>query len=241
MSVQPVDAFLGLLQQSGLLRAAQLDEMLRWPQVCAADLRVLARELMRSRLADPLPGQPAPSGPRPGAGARAVRPAGAAGRGRHGPGLQGPPPASSNRVVALKVIRQEMLANPDAVRRFCREIAGGGQLDHPNIVRAYDAERGRTAPTSSPWSTSRAPTWPGWSSRRGPLPVAQACDYIRQAALGLQHAHEHGLVHRDIKPANLLVARPASDVHSTPVPGPWSKSWTWGWRSSRERTTAVRA
>ena len=39
----------------------------------------------------------------------------------------------------------------------------------------------------------------------GPLPVAKACDYIRQAALGLQHAHERGMVHRDIKPANLLL------------------------------------
>jgi WD40 repeat protein len=38
--------------------------------------------------------------------------------------------------------------------------------------------------------------------KSGPLPVAQACNYIRQAALGLQHAHERGLVHRDIKPAN---------------------------------------
>ena len=41
--------------------------------------------------------------------------------------------------------------------------------------------------------------------QHGPLPVAEACELIRQAALGLQHAHEHGLVHRDIKPANLLL------------------------------------
>src|SRR5205085_1382750 len=44
----------------------------------------------------------------------------------------------------------------------------------------------------------------------GPLPAVFACDYIRQAALGLQHAHEKGLVHRDIKPSNLLVAWAAS-------------------------------
>src|SRR5208283_6164121 len=42
---------------------------------------------------------------------------------------------------------------------------------------------------------------------KGRLPVEQACDYIRQAALGLQHAHEQGLVHRDIKPHNLLLSR----------------------------------
>ena len=40
----------------------------------------------------------------------------------------------------------------------------------------------------------------------GPLPVMQACAYVRQAALGLQHAHERGLVHRDIKPHNLILS-----------------------------------
>ena len=53
----------------------------------------------------------------------------------------------------------------------------------------------------------------------GPLPVAQACDYVRQAALGLQHAYERGLVHRDIKPANLLLTPAAA----------WSRSSTWAW------------
>src|SRR2546430_1287403 len=44
-------------------------------------------------------------------------------------------------------------------------------------------------------------------NQRGPLPVAVACDYARQAALGLQHAHERGLVHRDIKPGNLVLTQ----------------------------------
>ena len=43
--------------------------------------------------------------------------------------------------------------------------------------------------------------------RRGPLPIADACELVRQAALGLQHAHEHALVHRDIKPSNLILER----------------------------------
>src|SRR5262249_5306707 len=46
----------------------------------------------------------------------------------------------------------------------------------------------------------------------GPLPVAQACEYIRQVALGLQHAFERGLVHRDIKPSNLFVTQDGARV-----------------------------
>ena len=41
----------------------------------------------------------------------------------------------------------------------------------------------------------------------GPLPIAHACHYVSQAALGLQHAHEQGMVHRDIKPQNLILTR----------------------------------
>src|SRR5262249_5960744 len=48
--------------------------------------------------------------------------------------------------------------------------------------------------------------------RHGALPVPLACHYIRQACLGLQHAHERGLVHRDIKPANLLLTADGSQV-----------------------------
>src|SRR5262249_13383564 len=58
---------------------------------------------------------------------------------------------------------------------------------------------------------------------RGPLPVAQACEYITQAALGLQHIHDNGLIHRDIKPGNLMVtagAAPRADADSSPVSSP---------------------
>ena len=54
---------------------------------------------------------------------------------------------------------------------------------------------------------STGSTWRRWSRPSGPLPVAHACYFIHQAALGLQHAHERGMVHRDIKPANLILAR----------------------------------
>jgi tRNA A-37 threonylcarbamoyl transferase component Bud32 len=108
------------------------------------------------------------------------------------------------RVVAVKLIRKESLDNPDAVRRFHREIRAAAQLDHPNIVRALDADEvGGTHLLVMEYA-------PGADLARlvemhGPLPVETACDYCRQAALGLQHAHERGLVHRDVKPSNLLL------------------------------------
>jgi serine/threonine-protein kinase len=112
-----------------------------------------------------------------------------------------------NRRVALKVIRKERLSNPDFVRRFYREIQAAAQLSHPNIVVAYDADHvGDTHFFAMEYvdgvDLSRL------VRDKGPLPIATACDFIRQAALGLQHAFEHGMVHRDIKPSNLLVALP---------------------------------
>lgn len=109
-----------------------------------------------------------------------------------------------DRVVALKVIRRELLTDAEVVRRFQREIQVTAQLDHPNIIRAYDAGLvGSTYVLAMEYvegiDLARL------IKRSGPLPVDRASAYIRQAALGLQHAHERGLVHRDIKPNNLLV------------------------------------
>jgi hypothetical protein len=108
------------------------------------------------------------------------------------------------RVVALKVIRRERLEKPDAVKRFHREIRAAARLDHPNIVTAYDADE--IAGTH----ILVMEYVPGTDlahrvKETGPLPVTAAAEYVRQAALGLQHAAARGLVHRDFKPANLLV------------------------------------
>ncbi|MBY0522718.1 MAG: protein kinase [Gemmataceae bacterium] len=114
-----------------------------------------------------------------------------------------------NRVVALKVIRKDKLSNPEAVKRFHREIQAAAQLSHPNVVVAYDADQ--VAGTHFFVMEFVEGTDLAQMVRQsGPLPAVFACDYIRQAALGLQHAHEKGLVHRDIKPSNLLVAWAAS-------------------------------
>jgi serine/threonine protein kinase len=110
------------------------------------------------------------------------------------------------RLVALKAIRKEHLANEAAVRRFYREIQVAARLDHPNIVLALDADRvGDTHFFVMEYVDGI--DLHRLVQQQGPLPVPRACDCIRQAALGLQHAHEQGLVHRDVKPHNLLYAR----------------------------------
>jgi serine/threonine protein kinase len=110
-----------------------------------------------------------------------------------------------NRVVAIKLVRKELLTDAEVVARFYREIQIVSQLDHPNIVHAYDAGpagAGHFLAMEYVEGTDLGKL----VKKNGPLQVAQACEYIRQAALGLQHAHERGLVHRDIKPHNLLLA-----------------------------------
>jgi WD40 repeat protein len=115
---------------------------------------------------------------------------------------------TSDRLVALKVIRKERLANLEAVRRFRREAQAAGRLAHPNIVLVYDSDQaGDTHYLAMEYVDGI--TLQRLVEQNGPLPVAQACDYVRQIALGLQHAHEQALVHRDVKPANLMVANPS--------------------------------
>src|ERR1043165_4759887 len=109
-----------------------------------------------------------------------------------------------DRTVALKVIRKEMLAQSDAVERFHREIRMAAQLDHPHLVRALDAARVGDCHFLVMEYAEGADLYQ-LVQKSGPLPVGQACTYIQQAALGLQHAFERGMVHRDIKPSNLQV------------------------------------
>jgi serine/threonine protein kinase len=109
-----------------------------------------------------------------------------------------------DREVALKVMRKEKLANAEAVRRFHREIRAAAALAHENVVMAFDADQAGDVHFFA-MEFVDGTTLDRYVREKGPLPVAEACDYVRQAALGLQHAHEKGLIHRDIKPSNLLL------------------------------------
>jgi WD40 repeat protein/predicted Ser/Thr protein kinase len=108
------------------------------------------------------------------------------------------------RTVALKVVGRHLLEKPAAVERFLLEVKAAARLAHPNIVTAHDAEQAGDVHflvMEYVEGTSLADVL----AERGPLPVGEACSYVRQAALGLQHAFEQGMVHRDIKPHNLML------------------------------------
>ena len=110
------------------------------------------------------------------------------------------------RKEVLKVVSSHLLNRKGVLERFLREIRAAAQLNHPNIVTAYSATRvGESIVFAMQYVE-------GYDlsklvEKSGPLSVAHACNFVYQAALGLQHAHEHGMVHRDIKPSNLMLAR----------------------------------
>jgi serine/threonine protein kinase len=116
-----------------------------------------------------------------------------------------------DRLCALKTIRKEHVASPDAVRRFLREARAAARLAHPNIVTLFDADQvGGTHFLAMEYVEGI--DLDRLVAERGPLPLARACAYLREAALGLQHAHEQGLVHRDVKPHNLLLKADGTQV-----------------------------
>jgi serine/threonine protein kinase len=107
------------------------------------------------------------------------------------------------RHVALKVVVSRRLSDPAAIARFHREMEAVGRLDHQNIVRAHDAGEcdGRHFLITE---LLDGVNFSQLVRRHGPLSVSDACEAVREAAIGLEYAHGHGLIHRDVKPSNLM-------------------------------------
>ena len=110
------------------------------------------------------------------------------------------------RRVAIKVLPQARVQDASYLARFHLEARAAAALDHTNIVRAYDLDHDDKIHYLVMEHID------GRDIQRiveqdGPLDYVLAAGMIAQAAAGLEHAHEAGLVHRDIKPANLLVDR----------------------------------
>jgi serine/threonine protein kinase len=112
----------------------------------------------------------------------------------------------TGRKEVLKVISRDVAQSPAALDRFLREIRAVARLQHPNIVTAYGAFRAGGSLVLA-MEYVEGLDLARLVQAKGPLPVSHACYFVHQAALGLQHAHEAGLVHRDIKPSNIMLAR----------------------------------
>jgi len=111
-----------------------------------------------------------------------------------------------DRLEVLKLLSQEMLGKPERVERFLREIQAAAKLHHPNVVAAYTAfPLGKLLVFAMEYV--EGDDLAKLVRARGPLPVLNACYFAYQTALGLQHAHERGMIHRDIKPGNLILFR----------------------------------
>src|SRR5262249_54308700 len=110
-----------------------------------------------------------------------------------------------DRVVALKIIAPEIASNERVVARFQREMKLVGRLDHPNVVRAFDADQiQKVLYIVMEYVPGQSL---GERLKKGPIPPPEMIDYAAQAASGLAHAHEQGIVHRDIKPSNMLLTK----------------------------------
>ncbi|MCC7422164.1 MAG: serine/threonine protein kinase [Planctomycetaceae bacterium] len=107
--------------------------------------------------------------------------------------------------VALKIIAERRFDDPAAVRRFKREMEAVGRLHHPNVVQALDAGEWQGTHYLAMEHIDGIDV-ERLAQRMGMLSVADSCEIVRQAALGLAHAHSHHLVHRDVKPSNLMIS-----------------------------------
>ncbi|MEZ6134312.1 MAG: serine/threonine-protein kinase [Pirellulaceae bacterium] len=105
---------------------------------------------------------------------------------------------------AIKVLPQSKLGKSSYLARFQQEAKAIASLNHPNIVRAHDIDNdGNTHYIVMEYVDGD--DLQTIVKKKGPLPFDKVADYIAQAAHGLQHAHDIGLIHRDVKPANVLI------------------------------------
>lgn len=109
-----------------------------------------------------------------------------------------------DRPVALKIMPLVLMLDPDYLRRFKQEAMSAAALSHPNIVTVYEIGNDRGFHFFSMEFVDGA-SLEQMQAINGRLPVAEATRYMIQAAQGLAHAWEYGIIHRDIKPANMIV------------------------------------
>ena len=201
-------SLIAFLRDNQLLTPTQVAEISRSPLAQGADPRPLAKELMAREWLSAYQvnqllqgrGGELVAGPfrlldRLGEG-----PLGTVYKARHQP---------TGGIVAIKVIHKSKLPNQEAANRFYQHVALVQQLDHPHIGRTTGGSQIGVLHVVF-MAYADGIDLAKLVRNSGPLPFAKACDYARQAALGLQFLAERGVVHRDIKPSNLYLAQSAA-------------------------------
>jgi len=205
MEITSVDAFLAALAKSKLFTAEQMEQLRRHlPSDNNLSPRKLAKVLVKRGLLTPWQSEELMTG-------RAqfvlgkfklLEQVGKGGRGEVYKAEQ----LGLGRIVALKVLPPKLMEKREAVQRFEREAKVAAALNHPNIITCYDAECAGDSYFLVMEYLEGDDLNKWLSEHTGPLPINWCCECIRQASLGLQHAHEKHMVHRDIKPSNIMVA-----------------------------------
>ena len=124
-----------------------------------------------------------------------------------------------DRIRAVKLIKPELVTKggDSVIRRFYQEVKATGSLEHPNLVVAIDSSTPEDDQHYLVMEYLEGVSVDEIVQSQGALPVPDACEIIRQAALGLEHLHRGNLVHRDVKPSNLMLTLvDRQDEFSTP-------------------------
>jgi serine/threonine-protein kinase len=111
------------------------------------------------------------------------------------------------RKSALKVVRPDLAAEPDAVARFNREAANASKISHPNVAAVYDFGETSDGMIYLAMEFIEGPSLTNVIKEAGALTPVRAADITRQAAEALAVAHDMGIVHRDLKPDNIMIAK----------------------------------
>ncbi len=109
-----------------------------------------------------------------------------------------------NRMVAIKILKEEFLSNDEFLRRFKNESKAIAMLSHPNIVNVYDVSFGDLIQYIV-MEYIEGITLKEYIENQGSLRWKDAVHFEMQILKGLQHAHDKGIVHRDVKPQNIMV------------------------------------
>jgi hypothetical protein len=117
---------------------------------------------------------------------------------------------SLKRLVALKMIRDSVLADPSAHERFRREAEAAARLQHPHIVQVYQVGEQDGQPFIALEYVDGGSL--AQRTQAQPQPSAEAASLVETLAWAVHYAHQHGIIHRDLKPANILLAVASSQL-----------------------------